>query len=106
MTSNGSNNNPPSNNGSNNNPPSNNNGNNNSNTTTKCSHNWVEQFKTVHHDEVGHYEDVQVLVKDAWTETVYHAAEYTTERKWVVDSAAYDEQVTTGWKCSICGETK
>jgi hypothetical protein len=37
--------------------------------------------------------DEQVLVKDAWTETV-------------VDSAAYDETVTTGYVCSSCGATK
>lgn len=35
----------------------------------------------IHHDEVGHYE--QVLVKDAW-----------------------DETVNNGYKCSICGATK
>ena len=35
----------------------------------------------IHHDEVGHYE--QVLVKDAW-----------------------DETVSNGYKCSICGATK
>lgn len=35
----------------------------------------------IHHDEVGHYE--QVLVQDAW-----------------------DETVSNGYKCSICGATK
>ena len=37
--------------------------------------------KNVHHDEVGHYETV-------------------------TDRAAYDETVTTGYKCSVCGATK
>jgi hypothetical protein len=37
--------------------------------------------KNVHHDEVGHYETV-------------------------TDKAAYDETVTTGYKCSVCGATK
>ena len=45
---------------------------------------WREEVvghTTVHHDEVGHNE--QVLVKDA-----------------------YDEQVLTGYKCKTCGKTK
>ena len=29
-------------------------------------HNWVEQFKTVHHEEKGHYENV--MVADKWIE--------------------------------------
>ena len=29
-----------------------------------------------------------------------------TEKKWVVDKAAWDETVTTGYKCSSCGTTK
>lgn len=44
--------------------------------------------KTVHHDATGHYENVQ------------------TGTKTVVDQAAYDETVTTGYKCSGCGATK
>lgn len=47
--------------------------------------------------EVGHYENTteQQWVQDsaAWTETV-------------IDQAAYDETVTTGYKCSKCGATK
>ena len=45
---------------------------------------WREEvvgYTTVHHDEVGHNE--QVLVKDA-----------------------YDEKVLTGYKCKTCGKTK
>ena len=44
---------------------------------------WIEEiigYDTIHHDEVGHNE--QVLVKEAW-----------------------DEQRLTGYKCS-CGDTK
>ncbi len=41
----------------------------------------VVGYTTIHHDEVGHNE--QVLVKEA-----------------------YDETVTTGYKCSTCGKTK
>ena len=41
----------------------------------------ISGYTTVHHDEVGHNE--QILVKDA-----------------------YDEQVANGYKCSICGATK
>lgn len=97
-------------------------------------HNWVAQTKTVHHDAVtvnhpaeykttsvyvcvcgasfsspgalsshkesygpnsGHgsssVQETKILVKDAWTETV---------------TAAYDETVTTGYRCSECGATK
>lgn len=36
-------------------------------------------------------------------ETVHHEAQYTTQ--YVVDTPAYDETVTTGYKCS-CGATK
>ena len=108
----------------------------------------------VHHDEVGHWEDV--VVTPAWTEevpiyeeqaraicntcgeditgntsahmkehmlkgengsyrveyrqvqvgtnTVTHDA--VTEKKWVVDKAAWDETVVTGYRCTIHGETK
>lgn len=37
------------------------------------------------------------------TYTVHHDAEYGT--RWVEDTAAWDETVTTGYKCS-CGATK
>ncbi|MBD7915855.1 hypothetical protein H9660_11935 [Clostridium sp. Sa3CUN1] len=38
------------------------------------------------------------------TNKINHEAVY--EKKWVVDKAAWDETVVTGYKCSICGETK
>ena len=38
------------------------------------------------------------------TNAVNHPA--VTEKKWVVDKAAWTETVTTGYKCSGCGETK
>ena len=91
----------------------------------------------MHHDEVGHYEDVVIQEAydetvwkgayaciacgahfedvtsvgmhifdahdgnsgyrtDSWQETVHHAA--VTEKRYIVDSAAYDERV-----CSECG---
>lgn len=109
------------------------------------SHNWVAQTKTVHHDEVGHYETVTITA--AWDEDIYEAHyicnqcgydagtdaeamgvhlfsgncqnystkrvvvgtkhhDAVTEQKWVVDQKAYDETVTTGYKCSVCGATK
>lgn len=116
-------------------------------------HSWTAQTKVVHHPATGHNE--QVLVKEAWTETIpiyetvaievcntcgaditanprehikqhvlageggsarteyiqkqtgtdtiHHPAEYTT--RWVQDSAAWDETVTTGYKCN-CGASK
>ena len=38
------------------------------------------------------------------TNKINHDAVY--EDKWVVDKAAWDETVTTGYKCSSCGATK
>lgn len=38
------------------------------------------------------------------TEIIHHDAEYGTH--WVVDTAAYDEEVITGYKCSSCEATK
>ena len=99
-------------------------------------HNWVPQTTTVHHDAVYRTETVnhpaeratvcltcwnkgitvvrpsaahldnhllnnendatgEVTIKSAWTET-----------KQVLVSAAYDETVTTGYKCYDCGATK
>lgn len=99
-------------------------------------HNWVPQTTTVHHDAVYRTETVnhpaeratvcltcwnkgitvvrpsaahldnhllnnendatgEVTIKSAWTET-----------KQILVSAAYNETVTTGYKCSDCGATK
>lgn len=45
----------------------------------------------------------EYIQKQTGTETVTHPAEYTT--KWVEDSAAWSEEVVTGYTCS-CGATK
>ncbi|WP_368244130.1 hypothetical protein [Clostridium tertium] len=140
---------------------SNTNSNTSSNTNSNTSngsthtHSWNPITEQVHHDEVGHWEDV--VVKPAWTESipVYEdqareicngcGADITadpyshmeqqmdagnmkcsgfttewkqvqvgtnnvnhpavTEKKWVVDKAAWTETVTVGHKCS-CGATK
>lgn len=134
---------------------------NNDNNTSKPSepshkHKWVEQFKTVHHEEKGHYENV--MIADKWieykpiydyvvhdicntcgldltannivpwkhaeehmlngeggghrsetvevqvgTEEIVHEAVY--EKRWIVDKPAWDEKVSTGFKCE-CGATK
>lgn len=134
---------------------------NNDNNTSKPSepshkHKWVEQFKAVHHEEQGHYENV--MVADKWieykpiyetqshifcsvchrdltesgespavhgkehalageggghytdgvlvqvgTEEIVHEAVY--EKQWIVDKPAWDEKVSTGFKCE-CGATK
>mgnify|MGYP004463677799 CR=1 FL=1 len=103
-------------------------------------HRWVAIEKTVHHDEQGHYENVQESKKvtkykcqvcynkfdsvdDYYShfdaehiggtisifreryETVDDREYYQTE-EWVVDKAAYDETVITGYKCSVCSATK
>lgn len=107
-------------------------------------HNFVAVTKTVHHDEVGHYEDIQksrpitiyqcqicntefdtlnsyynhfdnthkpsyqgdpitIFRENYYTKSDY---EYYYEKIWVVDKKAYDEKITTGYKCSVCGKTK
>lgn len=137
----------------NNNNSSNNSSNNASNGSTHT-HSWNPITEQVHHDEVGHWEDV--VVKPAWTESipVYEDREFmicndcgaelnasncydhveehlinggkgswreewrqvqvgknnvnhpaVTEKKWVVDKAAWTETVTVGHSCS-CGATK
>ncbi|MGN0539791.1 MAG: zinc-ribbon domain-containing protein [Candidatus Fimenecus sp.] len=107
-------------------------------------HTWVAITKTVHHDEVGHYEAVEhqrtvtkyrcpVCSKEFASLDLYYAhfdsvhtpsydgdpirafrnqyepvsdIETYTTNEWVVDTAAYDETVVTGYKCSVCGKTK
>ncbi len=102
-------------------------------------------YGTKHHDEKGHYENVEV--KAAWDEPQYEgkcvcsacgakfdsvtavgdhisdahggAGSYSVkqfvsgyihhdavyEKQWVIDQAAWDESVVTGYEC-ICGEKK
>lgn len=61
-------------------------------------------------EEGGYYNDYENIPTtsyvhhDAQYKTVHHDAQYTT--KWVQDKAAWDETVTTGYKCSSCGATK
>lgn len=49
----------------------------------KKSYSVVASYKTIHHEATGHY-----------------------VTNWVIDSAGYDETITTGYKCSSCGATK
>ena len=58
---------------------------------------WVNEGKT------GGYHSIAVKVLTGYS-TIHHDAEYSNQ--YVVDKAAYDETVTTGYKCSICGATK
>ena len=68
---------------------------------------WV-QVGTIHHDAettVVHHEAVYNTVHhDAETTVVHHEA--TGHNEQVVDQEAWDETVTTGYKCSGCGATK
>ena len=59
--------------------------------TTAHTHAWVPVTNTVHHDAT--YKDAWVQDAAAWDENV-------------LISDAWDETVTTGYKCSTCGETK
>lgn len=127
--------------------------NNNTSNGSTHTHSWNPITEQVHHDEVGHWEDV--VVTPAWTEEIpvyeeqYRAicntcgADITgseaahvrnhmlngengsyrneptkvqvatnnvnhpavTEKKWVIDKAAWTETVTVGHSCS-CGATK
>ncbi|MBS6503461.1 MAG: hypothetical protein KH415_17900 [Clostridium sp.] len=127
--------------------------NNNASNGSTHTHSWNPITEQVHHDEVGHWEDV--VVTPAWTEEIpvyeeqYRAicntcgADITgseaahvrnhmlngengsyrneptkvqvgtnnvnhpavTEKKWVIDKAAWTETVTVGHSCS-CGATK
>ena len=45
-------------------------------------------------------------VESIQTGTIHHEATGHNEQKWVQDSAAWTETVTTGYKCSGCGATK
>ena len=100
-------------------------------------HTWLSISQTVHHNEEGHYEWVEVKSASKWyhcprcgsefeslndyyyhfdsnhSDTIFLRDGYTHgtipaeyEEKWIVDREAYDETVITGYRCSICGQTK
>ena len=76
-----------------------------------CWSSWHDeqiQVGSVHHDAettVVHHEAVYNTVHhDAETTVVHHEA--TGHNEQVVDQAAWDEDVVTGYKCSGCGATK
>ena len=66
------------------------------------------QVGSTHHDavtQVVHHDAVYTTVHhDAVTTNVHHEEKGHYET--VTDKAAYDETVTTGYKCSVCGATK
>lgn len=74
---------------------------------SSCHDEWV-QVGTVHHDAettVVHHDAVYNIVHhDAETTVVHHEA--TGHNEQVIDQAAWDEDVVTGYKCSGCGATK
>ena len=71
-------------------------------------HTEPRQIGTTHHDAVYntvHHDAVYTTVHhDAETTVVHHEA--TGHYETVVTQAAWDETVTTGYKCSGCGATK
>lgn len=109
-------------------------------------HSWAAVTKTVHHDEVGHYENQQTGTKKVTKYKCFYCtagwfdsldalkAHFTShsddpnyayllshieimsdkkdfwepvyEDVWVISRAAYDETVTVGYKCSVCGAEK
>jgi hypothetical protein len=88
-------------------------------------HNWVAQTTVVHHDAEGMFQQVKTgdrkVVYCYCGEKFYDNESYqahanendhhrftlnyedTYETKWVETQAAYDETVTTGYICSVCG---
>ena len=66
--------------------------------------NYAEHIKQhMLNGEGGSYRNEVVQIQ-VGTNKINHDAVY--EDKWIVDKAAWDETVTTGYKCSGCGETK
>jgi hypothetical protein len=89
-------------------------------------HNWVAQTTTVHHDAEGMYQQVKTgttkvieckncddlfYANESWMahkSSTGHThcvvtTEDTYETQWVETQAAYDETITTGYICSVCG---
>jgi hypothetical protein len=87
-------------------------------------HSWVAQTTTVHHDAEGMYQQVKtgtvkVVICDCgqkfYDNETFQAHSWATldsgtitteptyETKWVETSPAWDEPVTTGYICSVCG---
>lgn len=107
-------------------------------------HTWKAIKKTVHKDEVGHYENTLVgyknvtaykcplCYKDPFETLDLYYEHYSThilyegdpagmlkeryevvtesvpqyEDKWIVDTPAYDEEITVGYICTVCNEEK
>ena len=62
-------------------------------------HNYKPVYTLVHHEEEGHYEEQQVLIKDAWDEEGGHY-----EEQQVLVKDAWDEEVTEWvYVCNTCG---
>lgn len=89
----------------------------------EANHNWVPNTKTVHHDAVIEYHtvcngcgldftatgatqaDIGEHAKEAMLSGNMACGSYSNNVP-VVVKQAYDETVTSGYKCSICGATK
>ena len=63
----------------------------------------IEEYY-LHFDSVHENDFLSEFWRERY-ETV-EAREYYDTQQWVVDSEAYDETVITGYRCSICGQTK
>jgi hypothetical protein len=93
-------------------------------TINATGHSWVAQTTTVHHDAEGmfqkvktgeqnviycncgeiFYTDAESRAHDPYNDHGYTVrTEPTYETKWVETSPAWDEPVTTGYICSVCG---
>lgn len=91
-------------------------GNSGNSSSSTHTHNWVAQTKTVHHDAVYKEMIVCSCGKTFSTNSEWSAHNkslllndeegHSYSVKNAVATTAYDETVTTGYKCSICGATK
>jgi hypothetical protein len=98
-----------------------------SETINATGHDWVTQTTVVHHDAEGMYQQVQTGTQRIFYcncgEVFYSGAdrrahdpyndhgysvwdEPAYETRWIETQAAYDETVTTGYTCSVCGATQ
>ena len=69
-----------------------------------CSTQFYSKNDYYSHFDSTHTSWPESHLRESYTHGTAERAQY--EDKWVVDRAAYDEEVTIGYKCSVCNTTK
>ncbi len=69
-----------------------------------CSSQFYSKDDYYSHFDSTHTSWPESHLRESYTHGTAEYAQY--EDKWVVDRAAYDEEVTVGYKCSVCNTTK